>query len=704
MTVLIISVLSHAIHGGAPNNRGNEFIIGFMENQGTSIDVEIFVTTMRTITVNVNVTTPRYSSSINEQFSVKAGEVKQLLFPPGIRPTGNSKVPNAVHVKADDDVVIYAVNKEKYSNDAYLGVPVDVLGTEYYAVTFYPPTQQCELMIVGVEDGTTVTIKFPASMQQSVTWNGQSYAAGDTLTGTVDRFDTWQLISKGDLTGAYITSDKNVGVISGNKKTRIGSGGSSDHLCEMMIPVGRWGKNYISVPIPARTVGDKFRFIASEAGTTITISGGHTETITLANAGDFVEKDIESTAYCSIKADKAIMVVQFVLSQQLSTEPSDPAMMILPPIEQFAADYTFTTPKYSSPPATYDSFFMFVIREDDKDGLKVDGSSFPSSTVYHQVTHNGVNYAAGYIEVAEGTHTVRHDSPIKVFGGYLYGKAKYETYAFSTGTRLAPINTPCTPTTTEIGDGLDNDCDGLIDEEACWDSNSDDDGDSRQNEDCATPPPVDGEWADWSQWTACSVTCFSTTGASNSGSRSRERTCTNPAPAYDGKQCVGQASEADACSITNVYCPVDGAWTSWENWGTCTVTCGSGSQSRPRTCTDPSPQYGGADCAGDNSEFKQGCNPSACPTASVNNYVQHCISGYFTCLNSTNKCIEESKKCDCNSDCSDGSDELASYAGCPQGTVQYCQASLPSGAQGMIWSCALVTFAYLSAIVFHFLN
>ena len=66
---------------------------------------------------------------------------------------------------------------------------------------------------------------------------------------------------------------------------------------------------------------------------------------------------------------------------------------------------------------------------------------------------------------------------------------------------------------------------------------------------------VDGQWADWAAWTTCSVTCFSTTGASNNGSRSRERTCTNPAPAYDGKQCVGDPSETEACSITNVNCP-----------------------------------------------------------------------------------------------------------------------------------------------------
>ena len=46
-----------------------------------------------------------------------------------------------------------------------------------------------------------------------------------------------------------------------------------------------------------------------------------------------------------------------------------------------------------------------------------------------------------------------------------------------------------TPNT--MGDGLDNDCDGLIDEELCMASNggADDDGDGQSDEDCATPPP-----------------------------------------------------------------------------------------------------------------------------------------------------------------------------------------------------------------------
>jgi hypothetical protein len=75
-------------------------------------------------------------------------------------------------VSADDEVVIYGVNKEQYSNDAFLGLPTDVLGMEYYAVTWYPPSQQCELMVVGVVDGTTVLFTFPSSMpSNAVTYN-----------------------------------------------------------------------------------------------------------------------------------------------------------------------------------------------------------------------------------------------------------------------------------------------------------------------------------------------------------------------------------------------------------------------------------------------------------------------------------------------------------------------------------------------------
>lgn len=45
-------------------------------------------------------------------------------------------------------------------------------------------------------------------------------------------------------------------------------------------------------------------------------------------------------------------------------------------------------------------------------------------------------------------------------------------------------------------------------------------------------------------------------------------------------------------------CPADGNWNSWTPWGQCSVTCGSGTVQRSRTCSNPPPNYCGQTCPG----------------------------------------------------------------------------------------------------------
>ena len=58
--------------------------------------------------------------------------------------------------------------------------------------------------------------------------------------------------------------------------------------------------------------------------------------------------------------------------------------------------------------------------------------------------------------------------------------------------------------------------------------------------------PVDGQWSDWSVPSTCSVTC-------GTGTRTKTRTCDNPAPAHGGAQCIGSSDETEACQ--EVDCP-----------------------------------------------------------------------------------------------------------------------------------------------------
>ncbi len=63
---------------------------------------------------------------------------------------------------------------------------------------------------------------------------------------------------------------------------------------------------------------------------------------------------------------------------------------------------------------------------------------------------------------------------------------------------------------------------------------------------CADSDPVDGAWADWGDWTTCSVSC-------GGGIWSRERTCSDPTPARGGEECEGEDGEIGQCQ--DVDCP-----------------------------------------------------------------------------------------------------------------------------------------------------
>lgn len=117
---------------------------------------------------------------------------------------------------------------------------------------------------------------------------------------------------------------------------------------------------------------------------------------------------------------------------------------------------------------------------------------------------------------------------------------------------------------------------------------------------------VHGGWSDWSAWSACSATC-------GTAVKTRTRTCTNPAPAFGGRVCVGQDRMEAFCSEYSP-CPsqpIDGGWGPWSPWTSCTAPCGGGYRIRQRKCDNPSPYNGGQHCRGNDVEHER-CNDSPC--------------------------------------------------------------------------------------------
>lgn len=88
-------------------------------------------------------------------------------------------------------------------------------------------------------------------------------------------------------------------------------------------------------------------------------------------------------------------------------------------------------------------------------------------------------------------------------------------------------------------------------------------------------------------------------------------------------QCFNGTCFCDAASgYTGTTCniapvPVDGVWGPWLPSGTCSVSCGGGTQLSVRTCTPP--LYGGAPCDGNKTQLSV-CNTQACATTIDGNW------------------------------------------------------------------------------------
>ncbi|WAR30228.1 CADN-like protein, partial [Mya arenaria] len=158
----------------------------------------------------------------------------------------------------------------------------------------------------------------------------------------------------------------------------------------------------------------------------------------------------------------------------------------------------------------------------------------------------------------------------------------------------------------------------------------------------------------WGQWSGCDVSC-------GNGTRSRARSCDNPAPAQGGDDCVGPKHDQDVCVLQTcpaiiVYCMFSGkqcesanlllindrsletseftrfrllsnkqtgdvykkiyfvdGWNSWSTWSSCSVTCGQGLKHRHRTCNETIGTTLGGGCIGNDQEYAE-CYITICDT------------------------------------------------------------------------------------------
>lgn len=256
-------------------------------------------------------------------------------------------------IQADDEVVVYGLNKESFSTDGFLAYPTDVIGYEYYTVSHSPTNSNTEFGIAAKFDDTVISMRLPdrrLGIPIRVEYGGVTYTGGDVLNITLQAFESFQCVSydKADLTATHIVSSKPVAVFSGNVRTWVGESESRDHLAVQLPPTQAYGKQFAVIPIPNRSVGDVIKVIASAPGTNVRVENTALTWYEIGTMDNYLDFIIPSDSYTTISADQPILVVQISQSQLELSETGDPTMLVVTSTPQFTSDYVFSTPQYST--------------------------------------------------------------------------------------------------------------------------------------------------------------------------------------------------------------------------------------------------------------------------------------------------------------------------------------------------------------------
>ena len=397
---------------------------------------------------------------ITKPFSVVAGSTTTVFVPitdelnpgsPGYTvPSQEWTESKGIHITSDQVISVIGASMESATSDAYLGLPVQVLGTSYAVLSYTNPTNSgfasykfpSELAVVATQDRTVVMI----TPSQTVL----SHTAGFAYPVTLNKGQTYTLLLTGaglDLSGTLISSNYKVAVFGGHYDALVPSSYlTADFLIEQMVPISAWGTSFPTVPYAARKAGDQFRIIASQPNTTVHINGG-LPTI-LGMPGQFFETNLNVPS--DIEADKPVVVMQYATGTNFDKVPlTDPNMTTIPSVSQWLSSYLVQTMN------TFNGFLniiapnsLLVVPPGGSPGstsILMDGAYLPISSFTLHPNMPGYSYAQ--VGVTNNHHQLFAPQP---FGLTVYGFSAYtyyDSYGYPGGMNLCVPPTP-TPTFT----------------------------------------------------------------------------------------------------------------------------------------------------------------------------------------------------------------------------------------------------------------
>ncbi|XP_075135251.1 IgGFc-binding protein-like [Leptodactylus fuscus] len=314
---------------------GKEFVTAFMQNYQISYSAAQFQVFITGYNPSTTVTIWMNKSSFKQVLTVNERQSLSVSIPANAELPGTTKSCNVIGIKADKPVSVLSLNYKSQSADTSIVYPIEDLGKDYYVVTPLngPSDAFKEISVISYEEPTNVDILLTGE----VSYQEKTYAAGSKLTVLLEPYNALQLLSKDDLSGSHIMSQKAVAVLCGHSCTWKNT--KCNHVYEQLLPVSSWGTSFIIPPISVQLKPDIVYVVAAE-NTKIEYQISAKKSSQTLNAGQVVQLEIPVSTPIYLTASAGIQVIYYCTGwQDRSLTQFDPILMTIPPVSSFCSSY-----------------------------------------------------------------------------------------------------------------------------------------------------------------------------------------------------------------------------------------------------------------------------------------------------------------------------------------------------------------------------
>ena len=458
IVVCAVLAMAHGAFGQDFSNKGKDFWIAYPAHvDGTLSKMGLYITSdvAASGTVLVGGTTLSFSITPNtvRRFFIGSGGTDDASNVAAYLGQSDGIATGAgVRVLSNAPVVVYAHIIRSARSGASLILPSHVWGREYLVPSFGSSGASGtnsgfgEIAVMAKEPNTLIEIT-PAKATRSGKPAGTPYTI--TLANPGDVYQV-QFNKDDDISGTKVRSIASgtsgcqpIAVFSASTWSAFDCAGASggDNLYQQLFPVRSFGRSFLTAPFVGRNY-DIVRVFVTDPTTVVSQTiGGVTTTLTGLTAGSFYQYTTNQPS--KIDADKPVSVVQYITSQSCfnASNPSDPEMVILNPVEQTINNITVFSAHQNFVPAGQSNvnrcYLNVIIKSVAAPTFKINGG-LPSG-VFQTIPGTQFSYLQENVTAVSTTNPVQTLTADSSFSCIAYGYGNVESYGYNAGTNVRDL-------------------------------------------------------------------------------------------------------------------------------------------------------------------------------------------------------------------------------------------------------------------------